>query len=59
MLKIQRRDVVIEDGKVNNELTDLVEAIKEVRIKGVHMSPNRALAIAKQIQPILKKYYEA
>ena len=58
MLKIQRRDVVIENGKVNNELTDLVEAIKGVQIKGVHMSPNRALAIAKQIKQILKKYYE-
>jgi|TARA_R110002020_G_scaffold16620_1_gene58697 sporulation protein YlmC with PRC-barrel domain len=59
MLKIQRRDVVVEDGEVNTRLTELVLAIKETKIKGVHISTNRALAIAKQIQPIIQKYYEA
>ena len=58
MLKIHRRDVVVEDGKVNNQLTELVIAIKKTKIKGVHISTNRALAIAKQIQPIIKKYNE-
>tara|TARA_R100000808_G_C2116829_1_gene129202 strand:- start:54 stop:284 length:231 start_codon:yes stop_codon:yes gene_type:complete len=45
-----------EDGQTDELMTELVRAVKETEIKGVHITLPRALKIAEKVKPVFEQH---